>query len=166
MNFIGIDPGFNGAIALVHNEELVMVADLPTIDVGRGKKKRIEFDRWNLFALLTQYAGIGPCEVCIEAVSAMPGQGITSTSRLMQGYGMLLGMTAAMRLRTELVRPAKWRTRMVGRGTDKNASRFKAMELWPERAEWFKRVKDDGRAEAALIARWHQLHRPDTSGKP
>jgi hypothetical protein len=43
----------------------------------------------------------------------------------------------------------------VGRAAGKDASRMRAMELFPSKAELFKRAKDDGRADAALIAYWY-----------
>jgi hypothetical protein len=52
------------------------------------------------------------------------------------------------------VTPAAW-TKSVGRAAGKDASRMRAMELFPSKAELFKRAKDDGRADAALIAYWY-----------
>jgi hypothetical protein len=54
------------------------------------------------------------------------------------------------------VTPATW-TKAVGRVAGKDASRMRAMELFPSKADLFKRAKDDGRADAALIAYWYLM---------
>ena len=91
------------------------------------------------------------CMCLIEQVSAMPGQGVSSMFRFGEGYGMLHMACAANKLPTQFVTPAKWKG-YFGLSRDKGVSRGLAMQRFPEYAALFSRVKDDGRAEAALIA--------------
>ena len=89
----------------------------------------------------------------VEKVGAMPKQGIASTWKFAQGYGTILGAVSGCALRCRRVTPAVWK-RNLGLSKDKGASRRLACELWPAQSAMFARVKDDGRAEAALIAEY------------
>ena len=82
----------------------------------------------------------------------MPRQGVSSTFKYGVGYGTILGVCGALRLPVRHVTPAVWK-RAAGLSKDKGASRRRACELWPAHSASFGRVRDDGRAEAALIAR-------------
>ena len=82
----------------------------------------------------------------------MPKQGVASTWTFAEGYGVVLGVLGALQVPVRLVTPRTWKE-AAGLGKDKNASRQRAVELWPHCSLLFARVKDDGRAEAALIAR-------------
>jgi crossover junction endodeoxyribonuclease RuvC len=68
--------------------------------------------------------------------------------------GIIEGVVAALRMPHTYVTPATW-TKAVGRAAGKDASRMRAMELFPDNDDWFRRAKDDGRADAALIAYWY-----------
>ena len=70
-----------------------------------------------------------------------------------QAYGLVLGVLAGLWIPTSTVTPAAWK-KALKLNTGKDAARAKAAQLWPQMAGEFKRVKDDGRAEAALIAHW------------
>jgi crossover junction endodeoxyribonuclease RuvC len=89
----------------------------------------------------------------VELVNAMPGQGVTSMFAFGHAFGLACGVLAGMGIPCELITPAKWK-RDLKVNPGKDGSRLMAMTLWPEHAGEFKRVKDDGRAEAALIAKW------------
>ena len=67
--------------------------------------------------------------------------------------GVILGVLAGTGVAIELVRPAIWK-KGAGIGKDKGSARKAAQERFPDAADLFARVKDDGRAEAALLARW------------
>jgi crossover junction endodeoxyribonuclease RuvC len=92
--------------------------------------------------------------VVVEKVGAMPGQGVSSMFNFGRSAGIIEGVVAALRMPSTYVTPAAW-TKAVGRAAGKDASRMRAMELFPTRADLFKRAKDDGRADAALIAYWY-----------
>jgi len=144
---LGIDPGLSGAIAWVSDDgHLIGVADMPTVEVV-GKKK---VSPQMLVALLEDYDDAKM--VAIEDVGAMPGQGVTSTFNFGYSAGILAGVCAGLRMPTSFYRPAVWK-RAAGVPADKGAARQMAQRFWPGCRD-FDRVKDDGRAEAALLARW------------
>lgn len=160
---IAIDPGLTGAIALYQPEEgHLVVVDMP---VGQlGKKTHVGLlPLWLLVDSLTGPAGVQ--HAVVEHVSAMPRQGLGSTFN----FGKTAGACemAVVAAGCELVRapPQTWKFQVglnAQPGADtkarKNASRALAQQLFPNHAHLFARVKDDGRAEAALMAWWF-IHR-------
>jgi crossover junction endodeoxyribonuclease RuvC len=150
---IGIDPGISGAISVFdwYTQSLVEVIDMPTLEVDSGKTKKRHISAVSLCNYLTLFSN---AHVVIEKVGAMPGQGVSSMFNFGRSAGIIEGVVAALRMPSTYVTPATW-TKAVGRAAGKDASRMRAMELFPTRAELFKRAKDDGRADAALIAYWY-----------
>jgi crossover junction endodeoxyribonuclease RuvC len=148
---IGIDPGISGAIAVFEGGKLVNVIDMPTLEVDSGKTKKRHISAVSLCNYLTVFSN---AHVVIEKVGAMPGQGVSSMFNFGRSAGIIEGVVAAMHFPSTYVTPAAW-TKAVGRAAGKDASRMRAMELFPSKAELFKRAKDDGRADAALIAYWY-----------
>lgn len=147
MWILGIDPGFTGAIALYHpSTGQLVVEDMPTVKDPKG---RTILDMHTLFELLKPT--IRPVAAVLEHVSARPGQGAASTFRFGQGYGAIEMALAAHKIPTQYVTPAKWK-KHFGLGKDKGSSRGLAQKRFAMNASEFSRVKDDGRAEAALIA--------------
>ena len=69
--------------------------------------------------------------VVLEQVSAMPGQGVTSMFNFGQSFGVIKGICAAMRLSLHFVRPAKWKKYFNLLNSEKQASRTKAIEIFP-----------------------------------
>jgi len=146
---IGIDVGANGAIAVFENGKLIAVHDMPTktIEINKRKKKRVDAEALNdLFDFSVELA-------TIERVTAMPNQGVSSMFAFGQAAGIVEGLIASVTNNVVYVRPQSWK-QYFNLTQDKDASRQMAMQLWPEREAWFKRKKDDGRAEAALIGLW------------
>lgn len=158
---LGIDPGLKGACALLdwNTNALVAVFDLPVRKRMVAGKQRAFLD---LPALATWFDGCA-CEVreaIIEAPGAMPGQGVTSMFNFGFACGGVQAMAAAHLISSTLVRPADWKRALFLTGKDKNASRALAAKMFPAQASWFARVKDDGRAEAALLALYGTGWRP------
>jgi crossover junction endodeoxyribonuclease RuvC len=150
---IGIDPGISGAISVFnwYTHTLENVIDMPTLEVDSGKTKKRHISAVSLCNYLTIFSN---AHVVIEKVGAMPGQGVTSMFNFGRSAGIIEGVVAALRMPSTYVTPATW-TKAVGRAAGKDASRMRAMELFPSKADLFKRAKDDGRADAALIAYWY-----------
>lgn len=155
MSFIiGIDPGAAGAVAVVdaRTGALVQVFDMPAValEVGGKSKRRVApyllADELRLF-------NVDGTRAVVEQVSAMPGQGVSSMFAFGHAFGLALGVLAGMGIPVDTVTPAKWK-RDLKVNAGKDGSRALASTLWPAQAGEFKRVKDDGRAEAALIALW------------
>jgi len=143
---MGIDPGISGALALLIGDQLEAVLDMPTIMV-RGRA------RVTAAGVTNAIVDLNPDLVAIEEVGVMPRQGIASGFSFGYGAGILEGVCAALSRPVHLVRPNVWK-REAGVPADKGAARQMASRLWPDQASLFARVKDDGRAEAALLARW------------
>jgi crossover junction endodeoxyribonuclease RuvC len=152
---IGIDPGLSGAIAIISTESL-KIFDMPTMTVERNGKAKRQVSASELAEMLYLYSG-RDCHVYCERVSAMAGQGVTSVFSFGRSFGMIEGILAAFKMPVTFVPPATW-VKAIGRGQGKDASRARAMELFPSDQDQFKRVKDDGRADAALIAYWGSRH--------
>ena len=142
-----IDPGFTGAIALYWPDTgKLEVHDMPVMKNPKGKTII------NPHGVLDILANEGGKSLAvIEQVSAMPGQGVSSMFRFGEGYGHLQMACAASKLPLQYVTPASWK-RHFGLTSSKGLSRGLAMQRFPDQAQQFSRVKDDGRAEAALIA--------------
>ena len=147
MLIYGCDPGFTGAIALYWTDSCKLeVHDMPVMKNTKGKAI---INSPYLLDILQNEAN-EKCLALIEQVSAMPGQGVSSMFRFGEGYGMLQMACAANKLPTQFVTAAKWKG-YFGLNRDKGVSRGLAMQRFPEYAGLFSRVKDDGRAESALL---------------
>jgi len=154
MIVVGIDPGLSGAVAVLDlNNKRLAVHDMPTVSIKSGKSEKRQLSEPQLAAILRQVA---PDHAYLEFVSAMPGQGVSSMFNFGMGYGAIRGVLAALNIASTTVTPVKWqRDLAVAKGKDGNRAR--AIQLFPEYAHLFARVKDDGRADAALIAHWGAL---------
>jgi crossover junction endodeoxyribonuclease RuvC len=150
---IGIDPGISGAISIFNweTQSLHEVIDMPTLEMDSGKTKKRHISATALRDILVCFLD---SHVVIERVGAMPGQGVTSMFNFGRSAGIIEGVVAALQIPHTYVTPQTW-TKAVGRAAGKDASRMRAMELFPAKADLFKRAKDDGRADAALIAYWY-----------
>ena len=146
MIVLAIDPGISGAFAWCDGNKLIAVEDMPTIEV-RGKRR---VSAANVSRIMQLYS---VDLVVIEAVHSMPGQGVSSSFGFGRSLGVLEGVSAGLGLPVEMAVPAVWK-RLAGVPADKGAVRQMATQYWPFQAELFKRAKDDGRADAALMARW------------
>lgn len=93
MKVIGIDPGKSGAIAMVEAGKVLFVEDTPVITPKKGKT---QYDERAMFRLLESAVRAGAKKIVLEKISAMPGQGVTSMFSFGQGFGLWLGMMAAL----------------------------------------------------------------------
>jgi crossover junction endodeoxyribonuclease RuvC len=151
MYVIGIDPGASGAVAILKVDgSLVEVWDMPSVQVFSGKTMKNRVSPEMLAAELRNW---DQAVAYVEQVGAMPGQGVSSMFAFGESLGIVRGVLAGLGISCHMVPPARWKKAM-GVNAGKDGSRAKAAQLWPHQAGEFKRVKDDGRAEAALIGRW------------
>lgn len=145
MSIIAIDPGNTGAIAVLTDDgQLIDVWDMPVVD------KRIS---GALVRHILQPLARTATVCVIEDVHAMPGQGVTSMFTFGRGLGVVEGVALGASIPVRYVSPAKWK-KALGLSKDKGVSRRRAIETWPALSPQFARVKDDGRAEAALIGHY------------
>ena len=151
MLYVGIDPGFTGAIAVFGSIEnkVSEIYDMPVLKVG----KKTELDESGLFNILHPLSNTS-ATVFIEKAQAMPGQGSSSTGRYLTGYGFIRGMCAGLGLPVVLVHPATWKAKIMrDMPKEKQASVLKCQQLFPSwSAENLRLVKHHGRADAVLIA--------------
>ena len=152
MLIIGLDPGLSGAVAFLNDQDNdLKVFDTPTLTLSRGGKAKREPDMVELARIV---GAAGPiAHAFVEQVGAMPGQGVSSVFAFGKVYGAALGILAAHFIPLTLVSPVKWK-RALGVPADKDGSRARASQLMPAHAGLWSRCKDDGRAEAALIAEY------------
>lgn len=151
MILCGIDPGLSGALAIFNPiKGTLVLIDMPTVEVAVGKSKKRRLSEPMLAELLRPH---GVEHAALEQVGAMPGQGVSSMFQFGLSYGAIRGVLAGLRIPTTNVTPQKWqRDLKVTKG--KEGNRQRAAELFPAYAASFSRVKDDGRADAALLAWW------------
>lgn len=156
---VGIDPGKTGAIAVVNGLDgrLLGLYDMPVVD-----NKVSEDLLADLIEQVTTAYFLDDVLAVVEHVSSMPKQGVASSFNFGESFGIIKGVLAGAAIPREYVRPHKWKAAMGLRGSDKDKSRRKAIDRWPSWSGSFKRKKDDGRAEAALLAAYHvEANRPD-----
>lgn len=153
---IGIDPGLNGAIAAVRDGyKLVYYCDMPTISDSKGKTTKRSVNGVGVAQAMRDIIELCPQEhisVCLEQVSAMPGQGVTSMFSLGHSLGIVEGVVLAKRMSLHRVRPAAWKKAM-GYSSDKEYIRAEMVRMFPG-AE-LHRKKDADRAEAIALAIYH-----------
>lgn len=149
--FAGVDPGAGGAIALLDpvTQELT-VLDMPVHEITVGRSKRKVLDLGTLARWFEMHAPSIKLAV-VESVHAMPKQGVSSSFSFGFAAGALQAFVAASFTPMHLVSPAVWK-RVFGLTSDKDASRRAVSRMFPRSAHLFGRKKDDGRAEAALLA--------------
>jgi crossover junction endodeoxyribonuclease RuvC len=175
MVVIGIDPGLSGAIAFIERrpggEIWLEVFDVPVHQIKRGKSAKKELDIQALSNFFDPQIKVvpfipgnhlhfekrtwPPTHAFIEQVGAMPGQGVSSMFAFGKVYGAIIACVACHCIPHTLVTPVKWKKAVgvpVGGGASKDGSRARASQLMPQHASLWARAKDDGRAEAALIA--------------
>lgn len=156
---MGIDPGVSGAIAIFDGITLLDAFDMPVVEVQSGKKKKRRISPEMLVAEIEEHVGY-LSRVYIEDVHAMPGQGVTSMFSFGEAAGLVRGVCAGLRLPVCLIPPIAWKRGLRLTGGGKDASRAMAARLWPEKAGLFRRVRDDGRAEAALLVHYGLVRFP------
>jgi crossover junction endodeoxyribonuclease RuvC len=148
---LGIDPGTYGALALLDTgQDTLTVEDMPTISVKRPSKQRnSSVISENHLADLVQR--LSPDVAWIERVHAMPKQGVASSFNFGVTFGLVRGVLAASKVPFYMVTPTEWK-RAFRLGADKQEARLLASRMFPREAQTFARVRDDGRAEATLLA--------------
>ena len=153
MIIIGIDPGISGAICFLKNGSILDVIDMPIMTDGKKNKKQVNGSQiYNEIKSLINENGKDNLKVVVEQVSAMPGQGVTSMFNFGQSFGILKGICAAMQLPIYFVRPAKWKKYFNLINAEKDASRTRAIEIFPYYSSNLSKKKDSNKADAILIA--------------
>ena len=160
MKFLGIDPGSTGAVALIREDGSVSFWDAPVVRIKSGKKTKTEMDAAAASSLISDIRdeNKGQVFVTIEKVSSMPGQGVASMFSFGKNFGTWLGILAALKVPSQQVAPVSWKKKMMrDSGKEKDASRVKAMQLFPNTSKDLCLIKHHGRADALLIAEYGRI---------
>ena len=153
MLIIGVDPGISGSICFLQDGVIEDVLEMPTMIDGKKNKKQVNGSQiFNEISEKTKNMDKKNIKVVIEHVTAMPGQGVTSMFNFGQSFGILKGICSAMQLSVYFVRPAKWKKYFNLINSEKDASRTRAIEIFPYYSSNLSRKKDLNKADAILIA--------------
>jgi crossover junction endodeoxyribonuclease RuvC len=156
MLVIGIDPGISGSICFFNEGKIIDVLEMPTMAEGKKNKKQVNGAQiFNEISERIKKLDKRDVKIVIEQVSAMPGQGVTSMFNFGQSYGILKGICSAMQLPMYFVRPAKWKKYFNLINSEKDASRTRAIEIFPYFSSQLSRKKDSNKADAILIASFY-----------
>ena len=156
MLIIGIDPGISGSICFFENGKILEVIEMPTMIDGKKNKKQVNgAQMFNEIIKKLNKDKNQDVRVVVEHVSAMPGQGVTSMFNFGQSFGIIKGICAAMQLPIYFVRPAKWKKYFNLLNSEKDASRTRAIEIFPYFSSHLSKKKDSNKADAILIASFY-----------
>ena len=156
MLIIGIDPGITGSICFFEDGKIIDVVEMPNMAEGKKNKKQVNGAQiYYEISLRIKSLKKEEIKVVIEQVSAMPGQGVTSMFNFGQSFGILKGICSAMQLPMYFVRPVKWKKYFNLINSEKDASRTKAIEVFPYFSSELSRKKDSNKADAILIASFY-----------
>ena len=153
MLIIGIDPGITGSICFFEDGKIINLVEMPNMTDGKKNKKQVNGAQiYNEISSKIKNIEKKNIKVVIEQVSAMPGQGVTSMFNFGQSFGVLKGICSAMQLSVYFVRPAKWKKYFNLINSEKDASRTKAIEVFPYISQQLSKKKDANKADAILIS--------------
>ena len=156
MLVIGIDPGISGSICFFQDGKIIDVVETPTMTEGKKNKKQVNGSQiFNEISEKIKKIDKKDVKVVIEQVSAMPGQGGTSMFNFGQSFGILKGICSAMQLPMYFVRPIKKKKYFNLINSEKDASRTRAIEIFPYFSSQLSRKKDSNKADAILIASFY-----------
>ncbi len=153
MKVVGIDPGLSGAIAILKENKVLGIFDMPVM--AEGKKNKKQLNSAQLVNIIKD--NINDKEeiaVVVEQVNAMPGQGVTSMFNFGQTFGAIKGVCAALKLPIFFVRPSKWKKHFELINSSKDSSRTKVIEMYPSLSNQLSKKKDVNKSDAILIARF------------
>ena len=156
MLIIGIDPGISGSICFFKDGNIIDVVEMPTMAEGKKNKRQVNGAQiYNEICNRVNKIDKQNVRVIIEQVSAMPGQGVTSMFNFGQSFGILKGICSAMQLPVYFIRPTKWKKYFGLINSEKDASRTRAIEMFPSFSSQLSKKKDSNKADAILIANFY-----------
>ena len=163
MMIIGIDPGISGSICFFEDGKILDVIEMPTMNEGKKNKRQVNGAQiYNEITDRINKLQKQDVRVVVEQVSAMPGQGVTSMFNFGQSFGIIKGICSAMQLPLYFVRPAKWKKYFNLIKSEKDASRTRAIEIFPYFSSQLSKKKDSNKADAILIASfYHETYKKE-----
>ncbi|MDA7606141.1 crossover junction endodeoxyribonuclease [Pelagibacteraceae bacterium] len=154
MRIIGIDPGLSGAIAILEDDKIKELFDMPVMPDGKKNKRQLN-NALLVKLIKDNIKNLEDTVMVVEQVNAMPGQGVTSMFNFGQTFGAIKGICAALGLPIFFVRPAKWKKHFELINSSKDSSRTKAIEMYPSISEQLSKKKDVNKSDAILIGRYY-----------
>jgi crossover junction endodeoxyribonuclease RuvC len=149
---MGIDPGLEGAIACIdENDSVAFLFDMPVMAMGKNKKQVNAAELGKQLIHWQRYIGTDNLVAYMEYISARPGQGVSSMFNFGKSCGIVQGILGALQIPVVFVTPVTWKKRANLSGKPKDMARTLAQQLYP--GADLARKKDIGRADALLIAR-------------
>ena len=153
MFIIGIDPGITGSLCFFENGKIIDVIEMPNMPEGKKNKRQVNGAQvYHEISKKIKNLEKENVKVIVEQVSAMPGQGVTSMFNFGQSFGVLKGICSAMQLSVYFIRPVKWKKYFNLINSEKDASRTKAIEIFPYFSSQLSKKKDSNKADAILIS--------------
>lgn len=161
MNYLGIDPGLSGALALLGQSKSLLspFLDMPIQPRGKGGN---QVNAAALYDWLVSIKSNGKVQAYVERVGAMPGQGVSSMWHFGEGCGVIRACLACARIPVTYVAPQTWKKTVGLGGAKKEYALTVAAQMFPEAASSLARKKDIGRADAILIA-YHGMIRGEVT---
>ena len=154
MMIIGIDPGLSGAVAILKDNKVLNIFDMPVMSEGKKNKKQLNSAQLvNIIKDNTK--NDVEIAVVVEQVNAMPGQGVTSMFNFGQTFGAIKGVCAALNLPIFFVRPSKWKKHFELINSSKDSSRTKVIEMYPSLSNQLTKKKVVNKSDAILIAKFY-----------
>lgn len=142
---LGVDPGISGALVLLENGQPVEWMSMPTLRTGAATRVSA--------AALAAWMRKFPIEhAFVEHVNSMPGQGVVSMFTFGHACGVVQGVLGGLQIPYTLVPPPTWKKKAGLLGTDKDAARSRAIQIWPQWRDLDSKGKGQALADAALIA--------------
>ena len=156
MLIFGIDPGISGSICFFNDGKILDVIEMPTMNDWKKNKKQVNGSQiFNEISKRINTLEKKDVRVVVEQVSAMPGQGVTSMFNFGQSFGIIKGICSAMQIPIFFVRPTKWKKYFNLINSEKDASRTRAIEIFPYFSSQLSKKKDSNKADAILIANFY-----------
>jgi hypothetical protein len=153
--FLGVDPGLDGAIAVIHPDGGIDLNDVPTIG-GSRRDYEISAMQQIVMPIVMRY-GAGQTRACIEEVHARGGNGSIASFSLGESRGIYRTLFTFLGVSLERIPPERWKRAMaIPVKLGKDASRAKALELFPALHAELNLKKHHGRADALLLAEWRR----------
>ena len=163
LSIAGVDPGLEGAIAILGDDNTLRCFNMPTFELAKKPKGiRRLVDDVAVMRILRNRVRIR--HAFIEQVHAMPGQGGVSMFNFGEGFGIVKGVTAALEIPRTFFDPLVWKKYFRLSKGDKESSRLRATEIFPHYADQWEMSRGEvsrdqagGRAEAALLALYGRM---------
>jgi crossover junction endodeoxyribonuclease RuvC len=147
MRIISFDPGITGAIVVLENGQPIEWMAMPIMKIGNST-------RVNAAELANFVNHLSPSHAYVELVHSMPNQGVSSCFSFGHSLGVIMGVIGALNIPYTMVTPQAWKKSAGLIGKDKDASRSRAIQLWPEWKDLYKKAKGQALADAALMGKF------------